>query len=206
MPRPTDLYDLMVSFDLDSEEYSGFHLVWAEGMGANELCRRLGGDPASAFRCDINNMARPDAEQGPNMWAGTANGWAQALLFDLFASPMSFLQQVSRGTRALSIRCGYDNYRLDWAVDGVLVTCFPIDWPTERGGFDPHALDPLMEGLAFQLDNPDDYSIEDPVTIEVSVTSALRLAGRITGREIDAKWLNAVHSRYSLRPSRPQET
>ena len=70
-----------------------------------------------------------------------------------------------------------------------------------QGGADPHALDTLMEGLAFQLDNPDDYGIEDPVTIEVSVTSALRLAGRITGREIDAKWLGAVHSNYSLKSS-----
>jgi hypothetical protein len=33
-------------------------------MGGNELCRRLGGDPASAFRCDINNLARPEAEPG----------------------------------------------------------------------------------------------------------------------------------------------
>lgn len=201
MPHPTDLYDLMVSFGLDSEKYAGFHLVWAEGMGGNELCRRLGGDPASAFRCDIDNMARPGAEQGSSMWAGTAAGWAQALLFELHTSPMSFLREVSRGTRALSIKCGYDNYRLDWAVDRVLVTYFAIDWPSERGGTEPHALDPLMEGLAYQLDNPDDPEIEDPVTTEVSVTSALRLAGRITGREIDAKWLGAVHSCYSLRSS-----
>jgi hypothetical protein len=201
MAHPTDLYELLVSFGLDSEEYSGFHLLWAEGMGGNELCRRLGGDPASAFRCDIDNLARPEAEPGPAMWAGTANGWAQALLFDLYASLLSFLPEVSRGTRALSIQCGYDNYRLDWAVNGVVVTLFVIDWPTERGGADPHALDALMEGLAFQLDNPDDYGIEDPVTIQVSVTSALRLAGRITGREIDATWLGAVHSNYSLKSS-----
>ncbi|MFI7707717.1 DUF6461 domain-containing protein [Nonomuraea sp. NPDC049480] len=201
MPHPTDLYDLLVSFDLDSEEYSGFHLVWAEGMGANELCRRLGGDPASAFRCDIDNLARPEAEPGPGMWAGTANGWAQALVFNLYTSPKSFLQEVSRGTRALSIKCGYENHLLHWAVDGTIVTILAIAWPSERGGVDPHALDALMEGLAFQLDNPDDDGIENPVTIEVSVTSALRLAGRITGREIDAKWLNAVHSNYSLKQS-----
>ncbi|MFC4005958.1 DUF6461 domain-containing protein [Nonomuraea purpurea] len=201
MSHPTDLYDLMVSCGFDSEEYSGFHLVWAEGMGANELCLRLGADPSSAFRCTIENLARPEAEPGPGMWAGTANGWAQALLFDFLISPLTFLPEVSRGTRALSIKCGHDNYRVDWAIDGVLVTCFAIHWPDERGGADPNALDPLMEGLTFQLDDPDDPGIEDPVYIEVSVTSALRLASRITGREIDAKWLSAVHSNYSLKSS-----
>ncbi|MEV4565443.1 hypothetical protein AB0K12_16900 [Nonomuraea sp. NPDC049419] len=55
-----------------------------------------------------------------------------------------------------------------------------------------------MDGPAFQLTNPDDYTIEDEVTVEVSITSALRPAGRITGREIDATWLGRVHSRYSL--------
>ncbi|MEV6156975.1 hypothetical protein AB0L53_42210 [Nonomuraea sp. NPDC052129] len=134
MPHPTDLYDLLVSIDLDSEEYSGFHLLWAEDMGGNELCRRLGGEPASAFRCDINNLARPEAEPGPAMWAGTANGWAQALLFNLYRSPLSFLPEVSRDTRA-----------------------------------PPHP--------------PYGWQAESP------------------GREIDAKWLSAVHSNYSLKSS-----
>ncbi|SEH03169.1 hypothetical protein SAMN05444920_13373 [Nonomuraea solani] len=35
MPHVTDLYDLLASFGFDSEEYGGFHLVWAEGMGAS---------------------------------------------------------------------------------------------------------------------------------------------------------------------------
>jgi hypothetical protein len=98
----------------------------------------------------------------------------------------------------------FDNHLLDWAGDGVVVASFAIAWPTERGGTDPHALDTLMEGLAFQLDNPDDYGIEDPVTIQVSVTSALGLAGRITGREIDATWLGAVHSNFTR--SSPADT
>ncbi|TYB57233.1 hypothetical protein FXF51_41155 [Nonomuraea sp. PA05] len=198
MPHPTDLYDLLVAFGFDSEEYSGFHLIWAEGIGANELCRRLGGDPSSAFRCDIDNLKRPEAQKGPAMWAGSTKDWTQALLFNLPTSPLSFLTRVSRGTRALSIKCGYDNYRLDWAVDGILVTCFAINWPDARGGTDPHSLDALMEDLAFQLDDPDDDATENPVTIEVSVTSALELAGRITGRRLDTKWLSAVHSNYSL--------
>ncbi|MEV4249814.1 DUF6461 domain-containing protein [Streptosporangium canum] len=201
MLNTTDLYDLLASYGLDSEEYPGFHLAWAEGLNAEELSRRLGADPSSAFRCRINDLLNGDSH-GVSMWADTIGGWVQAFLF--WSTPnLSFLQEIScDGTRALSLECGASStYRLDWAADGAIVTSFAIDWPDERGGVNPHALDPLMEGLKFQLDNPGNFSIDDPVTIEVSVTSALRLAGRITGSEINAEWLDAIHTRYSFRTS-----
>ncbi|MFI6928429.1 hypothetical protein ACIBIZ_51495 [Nonomuraea spiralis] len=69
-------------------------------------------------------------------------------------------------------------------------------WPSQRAGADPTALDPLMRDRHFQLDEPGDIFNEDPTTVDVSVTSALRPAGRLTGREIDAGSLDRTHSLY----------
>ncbi|YCK40037.1 hypothetical protein ACNF49_40020 [Actinomadura sp. ATCC 39365] len=36
--------------------------MWAEGMGGNELARRLGADPNNAHRCGLDLAATPLAE------------------------------------------------------------------------------------------------------------------------------------------------
>lgn len=195
MPKPTDLYDLLATRGLDgAAEYPGFHIVWAEGIGGNELARRLGAEPAAAYRCGLDDMAGLGSGRA-GMWAGAADGWVLAFMFDWFPNDLSWIQEASRGTRLLNMQCA-SGHRLDWAVDGVTVVAFNLVWPSERFGADPTALDQLMRDLHFQLDEPGDIFNEDPTTVEVSVTSALRLAGRLTGREIDAAWLDRAHSTY----------
>ncbi|MEV4299672.1 DUF6461 domain-containing protein [Microbispora rosea] len=199
MSSSRDLYDLLASRGLGSEEdyASGFHLVWAEGLEFEELGRRLGADVDNAFSRRIAE-ASPGAG-GPFIWGGAVGAWAQAIPFCELPDN-SYLRLLSRdGGRALSIQSAHNNCRLDWAVNGEIVTFLAIDWPDARGGTDPHALDSLMEGLRFELEEPG--SVTDPVTVEVSLTSALRLAARITGHEITGEWLDGVHTAYAFSPN-----
>ncbi|WP_204046243.1 hypothetical protein [Acrocarpospora phusangensis] len=53
-------------------------------------------------------------------------------------------------------------------------------------GSDPHALDAYLDGAPFGID-------EDTA---VNISSLLLVAGRMTGREIDAEWLDGVHTCY----------
>ncbi|QFY11593.1 hypothetical protein GBF35_37925 [Nonomuraea phyllanthi] len=58
-------------------------------------------------------------------------------------------------------------------------------------GDDPHALDHLMDGLRFRIND----ALENPVDQYESVSSALALIGRITETDIAADWFLAQHSR-----------
>jgi hypothetical protein len=180
MPKPRDLYDLLQEhLQVDEEDPSVlFHLVWAEGLPLDAFARRLGAEAEGAFQVRYSQLV--DAASGPGLWGARIGDWVQVFLD---------LRAVSQGgRRVLSVRSGYDSYcHLEWAVDGEIVTSFKIDWPGPKGGSDPHALDPLMEGLHFQLEEP--APTPDPVRVEVILTSALRLAGRITGHELTEQWL-----------------
>jgi hypothetical protein len=198
MPKPRDLHDLLQEhLQVDEEDPSVlFHLVWAEGLPLDEFARRLGAEAEDAFQVRYSQLV--DATSGPGLWGDRIGDWVQAFL-EWDVPDDSHLRAVSQGGgRALSIKSGYNSYcHLKWAVDGEIVTSFTIDWPDPKGGSDPHALDPLMEGLHFQLEEPGPTPA--PVTVEVSLTSALRLAGRITGHELTEQWLADVHAFYPLR-------
>jgi hypothetical protein len=38
----------MASFGVSGPDFDDLDVLWAEGMGGNELCRRLGADPVNA--------------------------------------------------------------------------------------------------------------------------------------------------------------
>ncbi|WP_176955784.1 hypothetical protein [Sinosporangium album] len=76
---------------------------------------------------------------------------------------------------------------LEYVVNGETVTTLMVGDPAERDGTDPHALDEYMDGLDFAGDSA-----------SAEVTSALRLIGRITGRELDRAWLDERHMRFTI--------
>ncbi|WP_433356210.1 hypothetical protein ACQP25_19350 [Microtetraspora malaysiensis] len=76
---------------------------------------------------------------------------------------------------------------LEYVVNGEVVTTLVVGDPDERDGSDPNALDDFLDGLDFEGD-----------TAAAEVTSALRLIGRVTGRELDEEWLNGRHTRYVI--------
>ncbi|MEV4894247.1 DUF6461 domain-containing protein [Nonomuraea sp. NPDC055795] len=198
MPKLRDLYDLLQEhLRVDDEDPSVlFHLVWAEDVLLDEFARKLGAEADSAFQTRYSQLV--DTAPGRCLWGDRIGSWVQAFL-EWDVPDDSHVRALSQGgRRAFSIKSGYNNYSLlEWAVDGEIVTSFTVDWPDPKGGSDPHALDHLMEGLHFQLEEPG--PTPDPVTVEVSLTSALRLAGRITGHELTEAWLADVHTCYPLR-------
>ncbi len=198
-PR-TDLYDLLFSYvrsyDDEVMPFAEFTAVWCEGIGAEELASRLGTDPESAAERTLTSVV-DDLEMNEGdglLLVGPAGAWTlviQVVGYDCALEENLCL--LSRdGGRALSISwdIGGDT-DLVYAIGGEIATKFSITDPELRSGRTPGALDPLMEGLRFQLDE------DDPV-VEESLTSAFALAGRITGQEIDRTWLDSPHTRFVI--------
>ncbi|MGV9778023.1 DUF6461 domain-containing protein [Streptosporangium sp. NPDC003464] len=113
-------------------------------------------------------------------------------------STMEGLSALSRDSgRALSVSWAINgDGTLDYATDGQMITSLTVIYPALRDGADPHALDPSLEGLRFELG-----SGREGASIEESISSALTLIGRITGREIEREWLDGTHALYVM-PSR----
>ncbi len=200
MESRTELYDLLFSYvrSYDDEEtpFQEFAAVWCEDIGVEETARRLGADLESAEECDLVSVADGlEITEGDGViLAGLAGTWTLVIQVTGFDCVLDdALIRLSRdGGRALSL--GWDingNEEIGYAIDGDVVTRLSVTCPELRSGTDPAALDPLMEGLRFQLDE------DDPV-VEESVNSAFVLVGRITGREIDRAWLDAPHTRFVI--------
>ena len=201
--RSDDPTRLLEDHGLYDGDHADFHFIWTEGVSADEAAVRLGADIASAMRCRLTDLASvvsgmPD--YAGSMLAGPSGGWTQVLLFGWrwYPRDRSFLSALSRdGGRMVNIEYNDSGVeRFEWVVDGTVVTAFLLSDPEERWGTDPHALDPLMAGLRFGCDDHGAFEVEDPVTIEESITSALRLAGRITGKEIDSAWFDSPRTLY----------
>ncbi|MEV8631003.1 DUF6461 domain-containing protein [Streptosporangium sp. NPDC051023] len=198
-PR-TDLYDLLFSYvrlyDDEVMPFAEFAAVWCEGIGVQEVAKRLGANPESARKCRLATVV-DDLEMNVGdglLLVGPAGAWTLAL--QVAGYDCTLEENISRlsdgGGRALSISwCFKGNTDLIYAVDGEIVTRFEITYPEPQSGSAPDALDPLMEGLRFQLDE------DDPI-VEESLNSAFVLAGRITGQEIDRTWLDSPHTRFVI--------
>ncbi|MFF4417363.1 DUF6461 domain-containing protein [Streptosporangium sp. NPDC001559] len=200
MESRTELYDLLFSYvrlyDDEQTPFQEFAAVWCEGIGVEETAKRLGADLESAEEHDLVS-ATDDIEIAEGygvILAGLAGTWTlvvQVVGFDCVLDDA--LIRLSRdGSRALSLGWDIDgNEEIGYAVNGDVVTRLSVTCPELRSGADPTALDPLMEGLKFQLD-------EDNPVVEESVNSAFALAGRVTGRKIDRAWLDAPHTRFLI--------
>lgn len=196
-----DLWELLVAHGIDFD--TPFRSVWVEGPGVEEVARRLGADLSSARVCGRRDIVTGSyTEHGDGViWAGPqAPGWVQVIQLDGndVWRWQSWAELTRDGGRLLYL--GWPLYELEgvedleYVVGGEVVTSLVVGDPEERDGTDPDALDDHLDGPAFEGD-----------TAAAEVTSALRLIGRVTGRELDEAWLNGRHTRYVIPASAREE-
>ncbi|MFD8527193.1 DUF6461 domain-containing protein [Streptosporangium canum] len=203
MGSGTRLYDLLFSYAerYDDEEtpFEQFAALWCEGRDPQATAALLGADLGSA-------RTRALAEVGEDLHvqygdgvilAGQAGAWT--LVIQVAGHDVThddnLVSLSGDGHKALSVSWDIGgNEEIGYAVDGEMSVRLSLAFPESRTGADVTALDPLMEGLRFHLD-------EGGASIEESISSAFVLAGRLTGEEIGPAWLDSPHARFViLRP------
>ncbi|GAA2395879.1 DUF6461 domain-containing protein [Nonomuraea africana] len=195
MDHDKDLWELLAAHGIDFD--TPFRSVWCEGLAVEEVARRLGADMATAQPAGWRDILTGSyRERGDGIiWVGPhAPGWV--LVIQLDGNHLwrwdSWAQLSRDGGRMLYL--GWPLYEIEgvedlqYVVDGDVVTSLVVGDPEERDGSDPDALDGYLSGLDFFGDSA-----------RAEITSALRLIGRITGKEIDDEWLDGVHTRYVIR-------
>ncbi|MGI5268325.1 DUF6461 domain-containing protein [Nonomuraea sp. CA-218870] len=186
------LHDLLVSTifteELDDPDLwmLGFSAMWIKGADLDALAAVYGWDLDTRTACYLSDILDHNNNDG-STWVAEVNGWISMVPGH---SGGEDVRSISEGGReAVGLRMDiHGRAYFDYARDGRTVVSFDPTWPEERLGEDPHALDPLMEGLAFRSGDDETESI----------SSALALIGRLTRTDIATDWFLAQHSR--IRP------
>ncbi|WP_214324726.1 DUF6461 domain-containing protein [Nonomuraea sediminis] len=200
MNSGTRLYDLLFSYAelYDDEEtpFERFAALWCEGRDPRATAALLGADLTSARPCTLTQIGE-DLHVQPGdgvILAGPAGGWSLVIQVEGHNAVLEdSLMRLSRdGHRALSVSWDIGgNEEIGYAADGELMVRLSFTFPESRTGADVTVLDPVMNGLRFRLD-------ENGESIEESISSAFVLAGRLTGEEINADWLDSRHERFVI--------
>jgi hypothetical protein len=197
----THLFDLLQSTifagDPDSEDdlwSLGFSAIWIQGMDVETLASRLSRDLRTRTPCYLSEILDLNISDGSTWLAGVGD-WIGVIPS---TSDEARIRSLSAdGRQVLGISISRNNSLRDdfwYARDGRLIVAFhPTEFPDNVSGDDPHALDHLMDGLRFQISDPD--VLENRVEVDESVSSALALIGRITETDMAADWFEALHSR-----------
>ncbi|MFI6817567.1 DUF6461 domain-containing protein [Nonomuraea sp. NPDC050328] len=201
MQPPTYLHDLLVSTlfteDLDAEMdlwALGFSAMWIKGADLDALARDFHFDLATRTPCHLSEILDHAIDDG-SRWVAEVNGWIGVIPGHGDGEFLRALTEGGRQAVGLHMDITFNAY-FDYARDGRTVVSFDPLWPESwrLSGDDPHALDHLMAGLRFQLNEGDglDDRVEDPE----SISSALALIGRITETDLATDWFLAQHSRF----------
>ncbi|MFF0250002.1 DUF6461 domain-containing protein [Streptosporangium sandarakinum] len=194
------LYDLLFSYaeQYDDEEmpFEQFAALWCEGRDPRASAALLGADLGSAYPCTLAQIGENLHIQSDDgvILTGPAGEWSLVIQVEGHSAVLdeNLVRLSENGHRALSVSWDIGgNEEICYAVNGEMLVRFSFTFPDLRSGTDVTVLDPLMDGLRFQLD-------ENGESIEESISSAFTLAGRLTGKEIDADWLNARHERFII--------
>jgi hypothetical protein len=169
------------------EQLEAYCFTAVVGLDADEVIRRLGGDPA------LGSYARTFAEC---FWPADGPQWAQVGVVDsglLVAEHNGWRAEevvapLSRGAR---LACFFRNVHavmhFVYAVDGRILAEFdPLLDHAPRSGDDPHCLDRNLQGLPFGL-----FAAEP---------SALTLLERLTGVRVARAWLDAPQRAVAFPP------
>lgn len=202
--RPaTYLFDLLVStiftedyLDEDRDLWAlGFSAIWVHGTDLPTLASDFSLDLTTRTPCSLSEILDHHISDG-SYWVAEVGSWICVVpgVSDKF-----MLSLTADGRQALSFSMDIGGHEwLKYARDGRVVVAFePTSWPDRVFGDDPHALDHMMEGLRFEISGPEVQ--ENPVEPDESISSALALIGRITGTDMAADWIEALHSR--IRPT-----
>jgi hypothetical protein len=200
MNPDTRLYDLLFShveqYDDEESPFEQFAALWCEGWDPRSIAALLGADLGSARMCTLAGICDDlDIQYGDGViLAGRAGAWTlviQGAGCDVMLEDT--LMRISEdGHRALSVSWDIGgNEEIGYAVNGAVAVRLSFVLPEHRTGTDITALDPFMNGLRFQLD-------EYGESMKESISSAFVLAGRVTGEEIHAAWLDSPHERFVI--------
>lgn len=203
--QETYLYDLLVStiftegLDYEMDLWAlAFSVLWVRGTDITTLAEKFSLDPGSRTPCSLSEVLDHNIDDG-SVWVAEVGEWFCVVpgLYD----DRSLRSFSTDGGQAVSLILNINHTeRFTYARDGRVVVSFDPLWPDERSGEDPHALDHLMKGLRFQLNDPGDPATpgnpEDLVEEDESISSTLTLIGRLTETDIATDWFEAPHSRF----------
>lgn len=195
MPAPTYLYDLLASYWPPAEDQ--FAAVWAEDLSTVEAATRLGADLTTATPCSLRGIGRGfsnDAERPADadgiILVGECRSWTLAVqVQQLDIVEDRVLSALSRdGGRAIGLYWHVNGgHRIVYAMDGIVVA-------SGNMRYIPAPLEGHAEGVHMpDTDEDDDFSSEE------MITTALELAGRVTGERINEDWLYDPQTRYIIR-------
>jgi hypothetical protein len=153
MRRSERLWHLLWKYALATE----FSAVWVDRLELDELAERVGADIRQARRCDRDELANEvfDTREATVIWADPlTDNWLQIIEFRGRACSNVLRELSDRGGRAVSVGWGLKGVRdLTYVADGYHTTEFSVTVPGERYGNAPTALDPLADGLMFDIDD-----------------------------------------------------
>jgi hypothetical protein len=197
MRSRTYLYDLLVStiftegLDGEMDLYAlGFSAMWIKGADLDALATTLRLDLATRTPCYLSEILDHAIDDG-STWVAEVNGWIGVVPGHGDGERLRSITEGGREALGLRMDIGGHAY-VEYARDGRMVVSFEAFWPKRQFGDDPHALDHLMDGLRFEINDDDlDDLVEDPE----SISSVLTLIGRVTETDIATDWFLARHSR-----------
>ncbi|TDD49831.1 hypothetical protein E1286_13240 [Nonomuraea terrae] len=203
MTSPTYLYDLICSYG-DVEDLlpiPAFCAVWCEGLSPQEVAGRLNADLSSAFRGSFRDNTGITMYGGYDarvILVGRTGDWTLLIGDEECVSNTSMAVLSAKGGRAIGMNWGMSGAgSVKYSVDSRMMTQFAITDPESRSGWEPGCLDSYAARLRFRLGENWRHG-DDAAESSESITSALVLIGRVTGREIDAAWLEAEHTMYTI--------
>ncbi|MGD1222745.1 MULTISPECIES: DUF6461 domain-containing protein [Streptomyces] len=165
------------------ETYDAYCVTFAKGLSAEELVRRMGGDPGRI----MPSLSAEDAlelagDKGPVARLGTSNGWAFALEpASAEGTDRRLLRRVSEGTEAVMLLdSGMPPYWFVHARDGEIAADFEPGVEAEQiGGSDPSFLVPAMQSAGMLLPDgtadPEDWEPEQRILTVAERVFALDL-------------------------------
>jgi hypothetical protein len=169
-----------------------FSVAYFRGLGAAEVARRFsrGTDPGTVMGFDgLIERVWEFVEETEGGYGGGHVGIVEAGEWCVAVEPHGWLTilsdvvaELSRGCEMLSIN-RHDHASVSdlvYAIDGEIVTTFPVGRPHDRHGADPDLLNDLLHELGMYpdlLDDPPGTATPDPAAL----SQAFALAARITG-------------------------
>ncbi len=173
-----------------------FSVAFFRGLDPAEVVRRFSRGEDSGRESDFAELddkvyefleETDGGDGGGHVGVFPAGEWCVAIEpFGWMVTLPEVLAPLSRGCEVVAVnRHDYAaEHSFEYAIDGTVVTGYPLRHPYERHGSDPDRLNGFMRELGMCLDRPEDDDAWDAVWEDNYVTAVPRgfaLAAKITG-------------------------
>ncbi len=172
-----------------------FSVAFLRGLDPAEVVRRFSRGEDSGHESDFAELDEEAYEFVMETGGGDGGGyvgvfqageWCVAIEpFGWMAGLHDVLTEVSRGCEVVAVtRHGYAEHSFAYAIDGTVVTGYPLRCPYDRYGSDPDRLNGFMRELGMGLDEPEDDAAWDAAgedNLPTAVPRGFALAAKVTG-------------------------